>query len=214
MSTPNGQGELFEAADLGVTLPPSVVCALGAPTAGDIAEVQRFGEFLSLAKQLGPIEAHQRVYGSPEPDRVQRILELPWTAVPLSMNDSGASRRAMFAKAAKIRKVRETIGALAEAAELPRGLRHVAVQLHYRPRDRTRRDTDNLVATLKPICDALAAGTRKHPGYGLVPDDTPEFMSKPEPRLHPAEKGKPGAMWLEISWIDHPADTASPAQEQ
>lgn len=152
------------------------------------------------------------------------IIELPWTSPPLSLNDRGASRRAMFAKAAKTAEVRRTALQLARAAKLPHLVDHATVQLHYRPRDRGRRDTDNLVATLKPICDALTPGrparkTRNGKliapqyGYGLVADDTPQYMAKPEPIIHPAERGKAGAMWLEISWINHSGNTDLPAQE-
>ncbi len=127
-------------------------------------------------------------------------IELPWTRPLLSMNDRGWSKGAAMAKAAKIREIRETTVALAIHADLPRGLPYVTVQLHYQPRDRRRRDTDNLLATGKPIFDGLAAGTKKAPGYGLVPDDTPEFMSKPEPIIHPPVKGEGGRMWLEITY--------------
>jgi crossover junction endodeoxyribonuclease RusA len=137
------------------------------------------------------------------------IIELPWTAAPLSLNDRGA----WAARARKIADVRATMLTLARAAKLPHLVDHATIQLHYRPRDRRRRDTDNLVATLKPICDALTIGraagkTRTGKiippqyGYGLVLDDIPRYMSKPEPIIHPAERGKPGAMWLEISWTE------------
>ncbi|GAB4582606.1 RusA family crossover junction endodeoxyribonuclease [Nocardia sp. IFM 10818] len=139
------------------------------------------------------------------------ILELPWTAPPLTLNQRRASRGAMFAHARKVAEVRAKVLQLAESAELPRGLEHVTVQMHYRPRDNRRRDTDNLIATLKPACDALTVGrpagiSRKGKpipellGYGLVPDDIPAHMAKPEPIIHPAERGKGGALWLEITW--------------
>ena len=107
------------------------------------------------------------------------VIRLPWRTPPLSLNDRGH----WAAKAARTARVRRDVVALAAAHRLPTGLDRVRVHLVYVPRDRRRRDTDNLVATLKPICDALAAGTGKHPGYGLVADDTPEFMSKPEPLI-------------------------------
>jgi len=149
------------------------------------------------------------------------IIELPWTAPPLSLNDRGA----WAPRARKIADVRATALTLARAARLPHLVDHATVQLHYRPRDNRRRDTDNLVATLKPICDALTMGraaghTRTGKpipaqyGYGLVLDDTPGYMKKPEPIIHRAEKGQPGAMWLEITWINPVIDTARPAQEQ
>lgn len=145
------------------------------------------------------------------------IVELPWTAPPLTLNQRRATRGAMFARAAKIAAVRQEVYERATAAGLPRGLDHVTVTLHYRPRDNRRRDTDNLVDTAKPAYDALTDGRparlsrpkdpKKKPrlipaqlGCGLVPDDTPEFMAKPEPIIHRAEKGKGGAMWLEITW--------------
>ena len=95
----------------------------------------------------------------------------------MSMND----RQHWRTKARQTANLRRDVMALAAAHRLPTGLDRVRVQLVYVPRDGRRRDTDNLVATLKPICDALAAGTSKHPGHGLVADDTPEFMAKPEP---------------------------------
>lgn len=128
------------------------------------------------------------------------VLELPWTAPPLTLNQRRATRGAMFAHARIIAEVRATVHDLARVSKLPRGLDHVTVQMHYRPRDNRRRDTDNLVATLKPACDALTAGTAKHPGYGMVADDIPRYMAKPEPIIHPAERGKAGALWLEITW--------------
>lgn len=141
------------------------------------------------------------------------VLPLPWSCPPLSMNGRGASRGAAFARGRKIREIRAATLDLAHAARLPKNVTHATVQLHYRPRGNGRRDTDNLVATLKPIADGLAAGRPARIGrtgkpvpaligYGLVPDDTPQYMAKPEPIIHPAEKGMPGAMWLEITWED------------
>ena len=139
------------------------------------------------------------------------ILPLPFSAPPLSLNDGGASRGAAFAKA-KVRKgIRQAVCKLAALAYVPRDVEHVTVQLHYRPRDNRRRDTDNLVATLKPICDALTPSklARISPrtgrpvpaqvGYGMVPDDTPQYMAKPEPVIHPPIMGEPGSMWIELS---------------
>ena len=121
---------------------------------------------------------------------------LPWTSPPLSLNDRGHH----MARARKVADVRRAVFLTAQAHQLPTGVDHVTVQMHYRPRDNRRRDTDNLVATLKPACDALAAGTKKSPGYGLVPDDTPQWMAKPEPIIHPAVKGEPGQLWLTLTW--------------
>ncbi|WP_051165355.1 hypothetical protein [Nocardia testacea] len=140
-------------------------------------------------------------------------LPLPYSKPPLSLNDSGASRGAMFAKARVRRQIRADVCRLAALAYLPRGVEHVTVQLHYQPRDNRTRDTDNLAATLKPLCDALTVGKpasvtakgRKIAavlGYGIVRDDGPKWMSKPEPIIHPAVKGEAGRMWLELTWPD------------
>ncbi|MBF6460172.1 hypothetical protein IU433_14115 [Nocardia puris] len=141
------------------------------------------------------------------------ILPLPYTRPPLSLNDSGASRGAAFAKARVRREIREHVCRIAALAYVPRGVAHVTVELHYQAPDRRRRDTDNLVATAKPVCDALTAGRPVRItsrgvlppvlGYGMVPDDTPAWMSKPEPVIHAAIPGEPGRMWVELTWITH-----------
>lgn len=139
------------------------------------------------------------------------ILPLPYVRPPLSLNDSVASKGAALARARVKREVRQAVCQLAEHAHLPRDVDHVTVQLHYRPTQRRSRDTDNLVATLKPACDGLAAGKpdrvarsgrklRAQPGYGMVPDDTPQWMSKPEPIIHDPQPGRLGSLWLEITW--------------
>ncbi|MGV9668665.1 hypothetical protein [Nocardia niigatensis] len=145
------------------------------------------------------------------------ILPLPYSKPPLSMNDSGTSRGATFAKARIRKQIRADVARLAALAWLPRCVGHVTVQLHYQPRDNRARDTDNLTATLKPICDALTEGApasvskrtgRPIPGrvgYGMVRDDTPRYMAKPEPIIHPAKKGEPGRLWVELTWTGIPA---------
>lgn len=85
---------------------------------------------------------------------------------------------------------------------MPPSSHYLTVQLYYQPETNRRRDTDNLVATLKPICDALAKGTRTSPGLGLVPDDVPRFMGKPEPIIFPAVKGEPARMWMDLIFYE------------
>lgn len=134
-------------------------------------------------------------------------IELPFSSPPLSMNDRGMSRAAMYAKSAKTRTIRDGFHVLAIKNKLPRHpiVQHVTVTLHYQPRDSRTRDTDNLVATAKPIYDALAQGPVTRRGYGMVPDDKPQWMSKPEPIIHPAVKGETGRMWVELSWTENAA---------
>jgi crossover junction endodeoxyribonuclease RusA len=141
-------------------------------------------------------------------------LVLPYERAPLNLNDSGATMGAKFARAKKIRDLRNAVVTLARAQSLPRGLPHAAVALHYRPPNRRGRDEDNLVATAKPIYDALTEGRpaavskksgRPVPariGYGLVHDDVPAYMAKPTPQLHDPVKGEPGRLWVVIEWAD------------
>lgn len=120
---------------------------------------------------------------------ITAVLELPWTKPPMSMND-----RMHWAQKAKLTKrIRAEAGILACRNRLPTGLAHVTVALVYRPRDRRRRDTDNLMPVLKALCDGLV-------DHGLVTDDTPQWMTKHMPRLDEPHKGTGGAMWLEVTW--------------
>lgn len=118
----------------------------------------------------------------------EHVLVLPWETPPLSLNQ----RQHWASKARVTREVRETVVWLARASHLPKAVEHCTVQLHYRPRDNRRRDTDNLTATAKPAFDGLV-------DYGLVPDDTPRWMDKPEPLIHRAIRGQRGRLWLVIA---------------
>lgn len=96
----------------------------------------------------------------------------------------------------RIKLIRERIVVEARRAHLP-VCRHMTVQLHYRPGDNRRRDADNLYPTFKAACDALARGPRRDwVGLELVPDDTPEHMTKLAPVIHPG----PGVrrLWLTV----------------
>ena len=125
-------------------------------------------------------------------------IVLPWTNPPLNLNDSGATKGAKMARADKIKDVRRTAHVLAQAAELPKDVGHAAVQLHLRPARAGRRDTDNLIATAKPIYDGLV-------DYGLVPDDIPQHMAKLEPVIHRHKASHP-AMWLVIATSPDPKE--------
>ncbi|KGF17384.1 crossover junction endodeoxyribonuclease RusA superfamily protein [Corynebacterium freneyi] len=109
------------------------------------------------------------------------ILWLPYSRPPLTANQ----RLHWAAKARITADVRRTTMLLARAAKLPRDREHVTVALHYVPRDRRRRDADNLVPTLKAACDGLVDA-------GLVPDDTPDQMAKHMPVIDPPQREAPG----------------------
>lgn len=131
------------------------------------------------------------------------LLILPFDKPPLNLND----RSHYQAKARVTRSVREATVWVAKRAKLPKGLSHVWVELVYRAPDRRVRDSDNLVATLKPVADALTVPKPKHVGYGVVPDDTPQFMTKLMPViLTPDDERLPqlplGATGVLLSWED------------
>lgn len=76
---------------------------------------------------------------------------------------------------------RETAAAFKDAGRFE----HVTVTLIWTVKDKRRRDTENPVATLKPICDGLVDA-------GLVPDDTPNWMTKHMPVIEYAPDKTPG----------------------
>ena len=125
------------------------------------------------------------------------VLDLGYTEPPLTLNH----RHNRFERARRIAEIKTRTHWLAKAAKLPKGLTYVEVTLHYTPPDNRTRDDDNLVDTLKPVCDALKAGTRRHPGYGMVSDDDPQNMRKHMPLIDdPDPTAKAGRMWVELSW--------------
>jgi len=123
--------------------------------------------------------------------RVARVtLKLPYTTPPkgLYANVRTHWRR----RSADTLQVRNDVTNLAKAAHLHRitGIRHVTVELVWAPGDRRRRDADNLWPLLKCVCDAIARGRSDLVGLDLVPDDTPEHMTKLAPRIDPPPASK------------------------
>lgn len=92
------------------------------------------------------------------------IIRLPHTKPPLSLNDRMHWRK----KASIVKALRGHVAAEASRHMAP--CDRATVELHYVPRDARRRDADNLVATLKPCLDGLVDA-------GIVPDDTPDFLT-------------------------------------
>jgi crossover junction endodeoxyribonuclease RusA len=82
---------------------------------------------------------------------------------PLSLN----AREHWRLKARRVAQVRSDAELVTRALKIP-ALERVAIELHYCPRDRRRRDPLNLVATLKPVEDGIVDA-------GVIPDDTPEW---------------------------------------
>ena len=145
---------------------------------------------------VGSVPASDLAAGLPVP-LVACTLDLPYDRPPDPL--SANSRAHWRPRGAATRMVRRDVEALARAAGLHcvTGIRHVTVQLVWAPGDRRRRDEDNLYPLLKVCCDALARGPRRDwIGLELVPDDTPEHMTKLAPRIDPPPA--PRGLRLEI----------------
>lgn len=113
-------------------------------------------------------------------------LILPWVSPPLSLND----RRNRWAHARKVAEVRQAAFVLAKHAHLgPYG--RVQVALHYRPRDRRIRDTENPTPTLKACCDGLVSAK-------VVIDDDPAHMVKLMPIIHEPSSASGPRLWLTV----------------
>ncbi len=98
-------------------------------------------------------------------------IRLPWTTPPASANDRDHWR----VKARKVADIRWAATACVFRDVLAHELDRVAVGLTYVPRDRRRRDPDNLVVPLfKALVDGIVDA-------GIVPDDTPAYVLRSMP---------------------------------
>jgi crossover junction endodeoxyribonuclease RusA len=110
-------------------------------------------------------------------------------------------------RALRTRNIREWVANSAHDQGIPKG-KHLTVQLHYAPGDNRRRDSDNLYPTFKAACDALARGPRKDwVGLELVPDDTPEYMTKLAPLIHPGKGDRRLWLTIEVGILDAESGT-------
>ncbi|MGK9222045.1 MULTISPECIES: hypothetical protein [unclassified Microbacterium] len=108
---------------------------------------------------------------------IEATYVFEWAKAPLSMN----YRMHHHVKAKITADLRAQ--AAARAASFPAS-RHVEVQLTWVVTDKRRRDEENIVATLKPLCDGLVDA-------GVVPDDVPAFMTKLMPSIRYEPGGTP-----------------------
>lgn len=107
------------------------------------------------------------------------FIRTRWTKPPISDNS-----RLHWTATHRIKQdVRREVARLVAVAGIP-PLGRCEVNVEYTPRDNRRRDTDNLGTFRKVVADAVVDA-------GVVPDDTPEFMSKPEPVIRPADRLDP-----------------------
>lgn len=119
------------------------------------------------------------------PARYGRTWEvrLPWTKPPLSANDRDHWR----VKARKVADIRDVAcygvihTVVPDLIAAPRDCQRIAVGLTYVPRDKRRRDPDNLVVPLfKALVDGIVDA-------GIVPDDTPEYVIRHMPVILPPD---------------------------
>lgn len=108
---------------------------------------------------------------------IEWTIRLPYTKPPLSLNDRTHWRK----KASITKAIRAHVAAA--AAVIPVCDR-AAVTLYYVPRDARRRDADNLIPILKAACDGIVDA-------GVVPDDTPELMTKHMPIICAPDRSDP-----------------------
>lgn len=110
-------------------------------------------------------------------------IRLPWSAPPASANDRDHWR----VKARKVATIRQSAKYIVQDAmsafpfPMPATPKRIAVGLTYVPRDKRRRDPDNLVVPLfKALCDGIVDA-------GIVPDDTPAYMVRSMPVILPPD---------------------------
>jgi crossover junction endodeoxyribonuclease RusA len=117
------------------------------------------------------------------------IIPLPWLTPPLTGN---RTRGNPYAQAAKVKRAHSEALAAIVAAKHP-FVAGANLTLHYRPKDRRRRDADGMFPTLKVAQDALvAAGVLHEDSWITVPSATC--------RIHPPN-GEAALMWLEIEEV-------------
>lgn len=115
------------------------------------------------------------------------VLPLGLTRPPLTANE----RTHHMAKAPKAKRLRALARDLAESHGVP-AMARCSVALVWLVTDGRKRDEDNVVPTLKHLCDGLVDA-------GVVPDDVPAYMDKAMPIIARAEKKEQAGMYL-IVW--------------
>lgn len=93
-----------------------------------------------------------------------------WERPPITSN---RQPRNHYAKARIVKQIR---GKTLDLVQHFPALQKIRVHVTWWVNDKRKRDTDNLHPTLKPIYDGIVDA-------GIVPDDTPEFMDKPQPQI-------------------------------
>jgi len=103
-------------------------------------------------------------------------LTIPAPAIMYSANTRVFWRRTYEAR----KEWREASFVYATKARLPKGLARVRIDVVVHFTVDRNRDNENYSPHVgKPIADGLAKPHHGAPGYGLIPDDTPEFLDGP-----------------------------------
>lgn len=103
-------------------------------------------------------------------DPFRAVMHLDWARPPVNANQRGAWQ--VHSRA--IANVRQTATLLSR--DIP-AFDAIRVSLRWVVATKHRRDADNIVPTLKALCDGLVDAD-------VVPDDTPQFMTKVMPEIH------------------------------
>lgn len=116
---------------------------------------------------LGTFDGAAPIQAQSPPSKFSATLTFDWVRPPLTANQRMHWRQ----KASVTKDVRNT--ARLKAHRIP-DLHRCEVSLTWFVKDRRRRDADNLVPTLKALCDGLVDA-------GVVADDIPALMTKHMP---------------------------------
>jgi crossover junction endodeoxyribonuclease RusA len=126
---------------------------------------------------------------------VLSTVPLIWSKPPLTGN---RTRGNPYARANEVRAAKED-ARHAIRMNMPKPVVGAEVTLHFRPKDKRRRDADGLAPTLKVCLDALVL-------EGVLPDDSWVCVPAVHIRIHPPN-GEPAAMWLELDVLTEYEDT-------
>lgn len=117
-------------------------------------------------------------------------VALHWQTPPLSGN---RTRGNPIVRAREVEAAKQAARIDIRAAKL-KPMTGAEVYLHYRPKNRQRRDADNLAPTLKVCQDALVL-------EGLLPDDSWVCVPRCGMEIH-EPTDEPPAMWLLIRELE------------
>ena len=125
-------------------------------------------------------------------------IPLPWAIPPITGN---RVRGNPYARAKEV-AVAHMEARIAINQAKPRAVVGAEVTLHYRPKNRQRRDADGLFPTLKVVQDALVKA-------GVLPDDSWVCVPAATCRIHEPIKGEPAEMWVELDVLTEYDEAAS-----